>query len=53
VIDEVAVLRAVQMVDAEEAFGLGDALLGDGDGLVLLVELVVEVGDELLLRPGV
>ncbi len=44
-----AVLGAVEVVDAEEALGLGDAELGDRDGLVLLVELVVEVGDELLL----
>ena len=49
VVDEVAVLGPVQVVDAEEALGLGDALLGDRDRLVLLVELVVEVGDELLL----
>ena len=53
VVDEVAVLGAVEVVDAEEALGLGDALLGDRDRLVLLVELVVEVGDELLLRPRV
>ena len=49
VVDEVAVLGAVEVVDAEEALGLLDALLGDRDGLVLLVELEVEVGDELLL----
>ena len=53
VVDEVPVLGSVEVVDAEEALGLGDALLGDRDGLVLLVELVVEVGDELLLRPRV
>ena len=53
VVDEVAVLGAVEVVDAEEPLGLGDAVLGDRDGLVLLVELVVEVGDELLLRPRV
>ena len=44
-----AVLGPVEVVDAEEALGLGDALLGDRHGLVLLVELEVEVGDELLL----
>ena len=44
-----AVLGPVEVVDAEEALGLGDALLGDRHRLVLLVELVVEVGDELLL----
>ena len=47
------VLGAVEVVDAEEALGLGDADLGDGDGLVLLVELEVEVGDELLARARV
>ena len=52
VVDEVAVLGAVEVVDAEEALGLGDALLGDRDRLVLLVELVVEVRDELLLARG-
>ena len=49
VVDERAVLGPVEVVDAEEALGLLDALLGDRDRLVLLVELVVEVGDELLL----
>ena len=49
VVDEVAVLGAVEVVDAEELLGLRDALLGDRDGLVLLVELVVEVRDEVLL----
>ena len=44
VVDEVAVLGLVHVVDAEELLGLLDALLGDGDGLVLLVGLVVEVG---------
>ena len=53
VVDERAVLGLVEVVDAEEALGLLDALLGDRDGLVLLVELEVEVGDELLLRPRV
>jgi hypothetical protein len=49
VVDERAVLGLVEVVDAEELLGLGDALLGDRDRLVLLVELVVVVGDELLL----
>jgi hypothetical protein len=53
VVDQVAVLGAVQVVDAQEALGLLHAALGDGDGLVLLVELEVVVGDELLLRPRV
>ncbi len=52
VVDEVAVLGAVEVVDPEEALGLGDALLGHRHGLVLLVDLVVEVGDELLLAPA-
>ncbi len=37
----------------EELLGLGHALLGHRDRLVLLVELVVEVGHELLLGPRV
>ena len=49
VVDEVAVLGAVEVVDAEEALGFGHALLGDRGGLVLLVDLVVEVRRELLL----
>ena len=49
VIDEMAVLGPVQVVDAEEPLGLRDALLGDRDGLVLLVDLVVEVCHEPLL----
>ena len=53
VVDEMAVLGAVEVVDPEEALGLGDAPLGHRDRLVLLVELVVEVGDELLLHPRV
>src|SRR5215207_8246096 len=53
VVDERAVLGLVEVVDAEEALGPLHALLGDRDRLVLLVELVVEVGDELLLRPRV
>ena len=43
VVDQRAVLGAVEVVDAEEALGLLDALLGDRDRLVLLVELVVVV----------
>ena len=53
VVDERAVLGAVEVVDAQEALGLGDADLGHRDRLVLLVELVVEVGHELLARPRV
>ena len=49
VVDERAVLGLVEVVDAEEALGLGDAALGDRDALVLLVELVVVVGVELAL----
>ncbi len=52
-VDEVAVLGPVEVVDAEEALGLADALLGHGDRLVLLLELVVEVGHELLLHPRI
>ena len=52
-VDEVAVLGAVQVVDLEEALSLADASLGHRDGLVLLVELVIEVGDELLLHPRI
>src|SRR3954469_970615 len=48
VVDEVAVLGEIEVVDREELLGLGHALLGDGDGLVLLVGLVVEVGHVLL-----
>ena len=50
VVDERAVLGAVEVVDAEELLGLGDAALGDRDRLVLLVELVVVLGDEALLH---
>src|SRR3954447_17467200 len=50
---QVSVLGPVEVVDGEEALGLGHAALGDRDGLVLLVELVVEVGDEVLLRARV
>ena len=44
-------LGEVHVVDAEELLGLLDAPLGDRDGLVLLVGLVVEVRD-VLLRLG-
>jgi hypothetical protein len=50
VVDQVAVLGAVEVFDPEEALGLLDPLLADRDRLVLLVELVVVVRDELLLR---
>ena len=50
VVDERAVLGAVEVVDAEELLGLRDAALGDRDGLVLLLELVVVLGDEALLH---
>ena len=53
VVDQRAVLGAIEVIDAHEALGLGDPALRDGDRLVLLVELVVVVGDELLLRLGV
>ena len=53
VVDERAVLGAVQVLDAEELLGLRDALLGDRDGLVLLLELEVEVGLEVLLHARV
>src|SRR5919198_814258 len=53
VVDEVAVLGAVEVVDAHELLGLRHAALGHRDRLVLLVELEVEVGDELLLRARV
>src|SRR5881628_198913 len=44
VVDEVAVLGEVEVLDAEELLRLLDAALGDGDGLMLLVRLEVEVG---------
>ena len=53
VVDQGAVLGAVEVIDPQELLGLRDAELGDRDRLVLLVELVVEVGDELLLHPRV
>ncbi len=43
------VLSAIQVVDAQEALGLGHALLADRHRLLLLVDLEVEVGHELLL----
>ena len=49
VVDEVPVLGAVEVIDAQEALGLGDAQLGHRDRLALLLELVVEVRHELLL----
>ncbi len=52
VVDEVAVLGAVKVVDTEEALGLGHAQLSHGDGLVLLVDLVIEVGDVLFFSCG-
>ena len=48
VVDQVAVLGAVEVVDAEELLGLRDALLGHRHRLVLLVGLEVEVGLPLL-----
>ena len=48
VVDQVAVLGPVHVVDAEELLRLLDAALGDGDGLVLLVGLEVEVRDVVL-----
>ena len=53
VVDQVAVLGPVEVLDAHEALGLGHALLADRNRLVLLVELEVEVGHELLLGPRV
>ena len=53
VVDERAVLGAVEVVDAEELLRLGHAALGDRDLLVLLVELEVEVGDVVLLGAGI
>ena len=44
VVDEVAVLGVVEVVDAEELLGLRDALLADRDRLVLLLGLEVELG---------
>ena len=42
VVDELRVLRRVEVLDPQRALDLRDALLGDGDGLVLLVVLVVD-----------
>ena len=44
VVDEVAVLGVVEVVDAEELLGLRDALLADRDRLVLLLGLEVVLG---------
>ena len=44
VVDQRAVLRRVEVLDAEELLGLVDAGLGGGDGLVLLVVLEVVLG---------
>ena len=49
VVDERAVLCPVKVVDVHELLGLAYAALGYRDGLVLLIELVIEVGDEVLL----
>ena len=48
VVDQVAVLGLVHVVDAEELLRLLDAALGDRHGLVLLVGLEVEVRDVVL-----
>src|SRR3954451_4421351 len=53
VVDERAVLRAVEVVDAEELLRLGHTALRDGDRLLLLVEIVVVLGDEALLGLGI
>src|SRR5215218_4888418 len=45
VVDEMAVLGLVEVAHPHEPLGLLDAALGDRDRLLLLVELVVEVGD--------
>ena len=50
VVDERPVLGPVEVVNVHELLCLTDAALGDCDGLVLLIELVVEVGDEIFLR---
>src|SRR5581483_7143889 len=49
VVDELRVLWRVQVLDAQRALDLGDTLLGERDGLVLLVVLVVDA--ELLRVP--
>ena len=43
-VDELRVLRRVEILDPQRALDLGDALLGDDDRLVLLVELEVGAG---------
>src|ERR1700728_1063098 len=47
------VLGPVEMINPQETLGLGDTELRYRDCLVLLVDLEVEVGDELLARPRV
>jgi hypothetical protein len=47
-VDELRVLRRIEILDPQRALDLGDALLGDEDRLVLLVEL--EVGARGLRR---
>jgi hypothetical protein len=44
VVHELRVLRCVEVLDPQRAFDLRDALFRDGDGLVLLVVLVVGAG---------
>ena len=46
VVDQAAVGVLVEVVDVEGRLDLGDALLGDGHGALLLVDLVVLAGDE-------
>ena len=41
VVDQLAVLRLVKVLDVQRLFHLGDAGLGDCDGAVLLVDLVI------------
>ena len=43
-VDELRVLRRIEVVDPQRALDLRDALLGDGDRLVLLVVLEVGAG---------
>ena len=50
VVDEGAVLGDVEVLDADELLRLGDPTLGRGDGLVLLVVLVVVLGLVRALR---
>ena len=46
VVDQAAVGVLVEVVDVERLLDLGDALLGDRHGALLLVDLVVLAGDE-------